>query len=463
MINIYIPNNNIEERRYILDVIFGEFLGLSYQLIIDNGKLIIDDWIIELENGNRLIVKDSFFNKFPKDLEYLDEKNIPKEVKFTKNRFASEDDIVAIFGTSLPVTNNQYTNTPKTKNQKLKTNIDIFASAFFMLTRWEEHVNKARDNHNRFSAKDSLAYKHNFLHRPVVNEYVEYLWNMLKEIGIKQKRKDREYKFVMTHDVDEPLRYFSTYRFAKEIGRDFLKNGKYLEPFSKMKEFISIKLKLKDDIFNTFDYMIEKEKDANVKAYYFFMGEGTNLTYDDNYDINAPFVKNIAKKILSNSNVIGIHPSFNTYNNSKQFAREKRMIEDSFNITIDCGRQHYLRFEVPTTWQIWNDNGMKWDSTLSYADKEGFRCGVCYEFSVFNFLTRQKLTLKEKPLIVMEASFTIYQSHLDLGEILKNIKEVIDLVKKYNGEFVFLWHNGSFLEDWHREFYEKVLVMAKGK
>ena len=440
-------------------------------MITDNGKLIIDDWIIELENGNRLIIKDSFFNKFPKDLEYLDEKNIPKEVKFTKNRFASEDDIVVIYGDegegrrekgeggthfSNP---SPFTLLPST----FITNIDIFASSFFMLTCWEEYVNKARDNHNRFSAKDSLAYKNNFLNRPVVNEYVEYLWNMLVELGIEQKRKEREYKFVMTHDVDEPLRYFSTYRFIKEIGRDFLKNGKYLEPFLKMKEFISIKLKLKDDIFNTFDYMLDKEKDANIKAYYFFMGEGTSLTYDDNYDINAPFVKNISKKILSNSNIIGIHPSFNTYNNFKQFVREKKMIEDAFDIKIDCGRQHYLRFEVPTTWQIWEDSGMKWDSTLSYADKEGFRCGVCYEYSVFNFLTRQKLKLKEKPLIVMEASFTIYQSHLDLDEILKNIKEIIDLVKTYNGEFVFLWHNGSFLEDWHKEFYENILEMAKGK
>lgn len=47
---------------------------------------------------------------------------------------------------------------------------------------------------------------------------------------------------------------------------------------------------------------------------------------------------------------------------------------------------------------------MEWDSTLSYADKEGFRCGVCYSFSVFNFLQRKKLMLKERLLIVVEMS-----------------------------------------------------------
>mgnify|MGYP000971870045 CR=1 FL=1 len=51
------------------------------------------------------------------------------------------------------------------KNQELKTIIceaDVFASCFFMLTRWEEYVNKNRDKHDRFSANESLAYKQGF-------------------------------------------------------------------------------------------------------------------------------------------------------------------------------------------------------------------------------------------------------------------------------------------------------------
>ena len=393
MITIHIPNNNIKEREYIIDVMLGEFLGLEYEVTVDSDS----------------------------DRE--------KE----------------------PITN----------HQSLITNIDIFASAFFMLTRWEEYVNRARDNHNRFSAKESLAYKNNFLDRPIVNEYIEYLWNILTYLGIKQKRVKREYKFIMTHDVDEVLRYFSFNRFIRELARDFVKNRKFIEPFKKFYEYLLIQLKLKRDPFDTFDYLLKKESEYRVESYYFFMGEGSNLTYDDNYDINSKFVKNLAKKILSYNNTIGIHPSYNTYNNPAQFAKEKQKIEDAFGIKIECGRQHYLRFNVPTTWQIWEDNRMKWDSTLSYADKEGFRCGVCYEYSIFNFLTRKKLNLKEKPLIAMEASFTIYQSYLNLDEIIKNIKMLIDLVKKYNGEFVFLWHNATSGKDWYKDFYESVLAIAK--
>ncbi|MDK2886983.1 MAG: hypothetical protein PWP54_1563 [Thermosipho sp. (in: thermotogales)] len=124
------------------------------------------------------------------------------------------------------------------------------------------------------------------------------------------------------------------------------------------------------------------------------------------------------------------------------------------------GRQHYLRFEIPTTWQIWEEANMEWDSTLSYADKEGFRCGVCYPYSVFNILTRKKLKLKERPLIVMDVSFIGYQQNISMEEIEEKIVKLISKVKKYEGEFVFLWHNSSFnIGIWkkYEYFYEKIL------
>jgi len=43
VIQIFIPNNNINERKYIIDIIFKEFLGLDFKLIIDNGELKIDN------------------------------------------------------------------------------------------------------------------------------------------------------------------------------------------------------------------------------------------------------------------------------------------------------------------------------------------------------------------------------------------------------------------------------------
>jgi 16S rRNA C1402 (ribose-2'-O) methylase RsmI len=103
---------------------------------------------------------------------------------------------------------------------------------------------------------------------------------------------------------------------------------------------------------------------------------------------------------------------------------------------------------------------MEWDSSLSYADREGFRCGVCYPYRVFNIITRKKLNLKERPLIVMEGSLTTYQNIIP-QKMEEKIKFLMKKVQKYNGEFVFLWHNSSFNTSFWKKYeyiYENILT-----
>ena len=326
-----------------------------------------------------------------------------------------------------------------------------------MLTRWEEYVNQTRDKHERFPATGSLAYQFDYLDRPVVNEYVEMLWNMLQFQGIQQERKQREFKIIPTHDVDFPLRYYSPVKVAKEIGRDLLINKKYFDALKKVKEYILILTGFKNDPYDTFDYMINLEKEAGLTSYFFFMGAGTSQLYDDGYDMQDPFIKKLVNKIIHSGHKIGIHPSYFTYNDKEQIKKEKENIENATGLKITSGRQHYLRFAVPYTWQNWEESGLQWDSTLSYADKEGFRCGVCYEYSVFNILARKKLKLKEKPLIMMEGSFFTYQSDVPVSEMEKKIMKLMQTVKKYNGDFVFLWHNSSFGDNNRKSLYHIIL------
>lgn len=445
MININIPNNNINERKYVIDVMLGEFLGLKYKIEIGS-----KNYEFTLDNSNRLIIEDHFFNKLPKDLEYLKLDNIPQKVELIENEFIVEDNMPVIYGSSKL----------NIENSKLVScGIDIFASSFFMLTRWEEYVNKSRDNHNRFPANESLAFKQNFLDRPIVNEYVEMLWNMLEYLGVNQKRKKRNYQLCLTHDVDAPLKYPNWKNGIKEIAGDLIKRKNIKLAFNNLSSNIKFQLGFLKDPFDTFDYLMDVSERNKVKSHFFFMGYGLTK-YDNMYKSSDGFIINLINKIKKRGHYIGIHPTYDAYQNKIQFGKELDELENNFNTKITCGREHFLRFEVPTTWQTWEDHGMAWDSTLSYADKEGFRAGVCYEYSVFNILTRQKLNLMEKPLIAMEGSFETYQSDIKPEDMERKIKFLIEKVKKYNGEFVFLWHNSSFnTYRWekYKHIYERVL------
>jgi len=46
---------------------------------------------------------------------------------------------------------------------------DIFAAAFYLVSRYEEYLADSKDKHKRFRANDSLAFKNHFLDQPIVN------------------------------------------------------------------------------------------------------------------------------------------------------------------------------------------------------------------------------------------------------------------------------------------------------
>ena len=46
---------------------------------------------------------------------------------------------------------------------------DIFAASFYLISRYEEYLPQVKDEFERFPAKESLAYRHKFLHKPVVD------------------------------------------------------------------------------------------------------------------------------------------------------------------------------------------------------------------------------------------------------------------------------------------------------
>ena len=107
------------------------------------------------------------------------------------------------------------------------------------------------------------------------------------------------------------------------------------------------------------------------------------------------------------------------------------------------GRQHYLRWRTPDTFQIWNDAGLDYDSTLGYADAAGFRSGTCHEHPTFNAQTGQELRLLERPLIAIECSVMDlrYQNLGTTSAAYKYFKHLKDTCQHYNGQFTLLWHN----------------------
>jgi len=217
------------------------------------------------------------------------------------------------------------------------------------------------------------------------------------------------------------------------------------------------------DPYDQFDYFMNLSDKIQTKSIFFILS--LNQTKRDGiYSLDNPKIKTIINNIKLRGHIIGIHSGFYSYNNKNIWQKEYDAIKTNLNFAIKYGRQHYLNFNIPKTWQIQEDCGLKKDFSMGYESKEGFRCGTCKEFRVFNILTRKKLKLKEVPLIVMVSTFVSYQK-ISPDKMYRKMKKLILETKKYRGNFVFLWHNSCVTgKPWNKytPIFEK-LILEEGK
>jgi hypothetical protein len=203
---------------------------------------------------------------------------------------------------------------------------------------------------------------------------------------------------------------------------------------------------------------MDKSDKSGLQSIFYLLCGGKSK-YDNSLPLETPFMKDLISKIQDRGHIIGLHPSYESFKDPAVMEREKRQLEQASGFSIRHSRQHFLRFEVPSTWQLLEDLGIEWDSSMYYPEQAGFRCGTCRTFPVFNILTRKKLRLKEKPLIAMDVSWTSYHKATP-AQMQEEIFALLEMVDRFNGEFVLLWHNSNLkLPQW-KDFepvYEEVL------
>lgn len=453
MIKIYIPPDNINERKYILSVFFNEFLGLEYEIYESDKNC---SWKICLENDNMIIFKDAFFCKFQRDLEYLSLENIPIYLEYIKNQFVPEDDIPVLFGSSnLYISDNQ-----------IECGIDVFASSFFMLARWEEYVNRKRDKHDRFLAKESLAFKHDFLYRPIVNEYIEMLKNMMLYLDKSLKFKQHHSKFFISCDVDEPFDHTvkNLQILAKTCAGDLIKRKSFCECAKRIRRYIFNKIgNYQYDENYTFDWYMDICEKAKLQASFYFIPCNVEPG-NGNYSLRDKSIQELMAKIYKRGHEIGVHGSYQTYLDKEKAYMQKKELENvlqEMNISQNAigNRQHYLRWDSSVTPAVLEYSNFDYDSTGVYPDVVGFRYGVCYEFSMFDFINRKKLKLKQRPLVVMECT-VMDEQYMNIKNI-NDVSAVILALKnkcfKYNGNFSLLWHNSRLRTVLEKDIFKQMI------
>ncbi|OAD18679.1 hypothetical protein THIOM_005718 [Candidatus Thiomargarita nelsonii] len=234
MLKITIPPNLNSARQYILNVLLTEFIGISFTTEIKN----VNTLQIFYENKT-LTIADTFFQQAAN--HWLQPESLPL-LPLAQWNVSEDITDVNLVSNSVPVIFGDEVYL-KSHDNGLHLGLDIFGSAFFMLSRYEEAVKSERDIHDRFPASASLAYQADFLHRPIVNEYVEILWACMKQLWPQLERKPRNSRILVSHDVDNPFEYsfFSPSRLLKRMAGDILKRHSLVKAAKSLSGWIKVK------------------------------------------------------------------------------------------------------------------------------------------------------------------------------------------------------------------------------
>jgi len=325
-------------------------------------------------------------------------------------------------------------------NSDCDIGFDIFAAIFYMVSRYEEYLPFSPDKHGRFKAADSLAYKNNFLQYPVVNIWIKHFKKQLRERFPALQFQHETFKAIVTYDID------IAYSFK---GKGFLRSaGAAITDVFKL-NFKNVYKRItsifkKKDPWDVYDCLRDIIKTNKLNSIFFFL-LGDYSRYDKNIHHAHPEMIRLIKKVLAFSET-GIHPSYRSSVQPEKILIEKKRLEDIVDQRITKSRQHYLRFNLPGTYNQSIAAGITEDYSMVFADMPGFRAGICTPFYFYDLKHERSTSLKIFPITFMEGSY-IYYLKLQPAESLQIIEALINEVKKVEGLFITIWHNNTVSED----------------
>lgn len=261
----------------------------------------------------------------------------------------------------------------------------------------------------------------------------------------------KQFAVFLSHDVDrvrktyQHFAYFITKRRLYHLFSIFQKPNPYW-CFEKIMD-----IEKKYDVRSTF-FFLEETKKLNI------FHPSTYILSLGHYDFDEPAVRQIIKKLDEGGWEIGLHGSYDSYNNKDLMLKEKKKLEKVLGKPVIGIRQHFLNCEIPKTWEFQKAIGLSYDSTFGYKDNIGYFEDRVLPFRPFNdhFLII--------PLIVMDGTlFSRYKNDKSRWDV---VKELIKFAETKGGLISFLWHQRVFddrdFPGWSK-LYEKIIKECKEK
>lgn len=342
------------------------------------------------------------------------------------------------------------------KNQS-DTGFDIFAASFYLLSRYEEYLPHPKDKFGRFSHESSLAFKEGFLQQPLINVWAGQLKKIISKKFPSCNFTKKSISFLPTYDIDMAWSYRN---------KGFLRNAGNL-----VKDFFSFRFKhvlrrlkvlsgMENDPFDTFAWLNSLHEKHRIEPFYFFLVAEKVSVKDKNISPHHSAMRKLIAEHASRYQ-IGLHPSWQSFYNKNILRQEKDILEKIAGKTVTASRQHYIKLDIPRTYNELADAGLLYDYSMGYPAANGFRASVASPFKWYDLKKEAVSPLTIFPFCFMEGNSAIYQKQTP-EEGLQELLNLYSRVQAVDGFFCMIWHNSSLTNEapykaW-RDIYEKFIV-----
>ena len=338
---------------------------------------------------------------------------------------------------------------------------DLIASSFALLACWDERTVSERDRYDRlpYSASVFAANPELRIDEPAVDGYVELLRAVLTPrlatLGLEPLPQpgwmwgDEGFAVALTHDLDNLWRWTrrgfaaAGYRTTRGVyRRDWAAARRELGDAG---DWLVHHLPRRTDPYWTFPRIIGGEDARGVTSTFFVIARHTHKqdgNQPETYRRRRPEVLSL---LARHRREIGLHGNDADRLGLEPLIDDRALLARKAHAEVHGIRYHYLRCLYHETLPLLEQAGFSYDTSLAFAEHEGFRCGCSFPFRPYSLAEERPLDLVELPMAVMDG--TLQQPHyrnLPAREAERMAAAVFERVRASGGASSLLWHNNRF-------------------
>jgi hypothetical protein len=339
---------------------------------------------------------------------------------------------------------------------------DLVASAFVLLACWDERTVVERDKYGRlpFSASVFAANPELKIAEPAVDRYAELLRGALalrlSKLGLEPLPDAGSvwgargrFAIALTHDLDNLWRW--TRRGFAAAGYRTLRAARRLDGRAVGRElgdgadWLVRHLPRRSDPFWTFPQLLNGEDMRGVSSTFYVIARHTDKQDGNQPETYRRRIPEALELVTAAGREIGLHG-----NDADRLALAEVTL-DRDDLAARAGRPvtgiryHYLRALYHETLPLLEKAGFTYDTSMAFAEHEGFRCGCSFPFRPYSVAEERPLELVELPLAVMDG--TLQEPHyrgLKAAEAERAAAAILARALRSGGAVSLLWHNNRF-------------------